>query len=391
MQEPPDDPVDLLSRLIAIPSVNPDDCDDAALAGEARLADFLDPLLRARGFSVSRHDTRPGRPNLIAAYGPAAPRRTLLLEVHLDTVGVRGMTIPPFTPEIREGRLYGRGACDMKGAMAAALCALRPDTLARLARAGWRVLFVGAMGEESGNLGIEDLVGRGLVAADMAIVLEPTGLAPVVAHKGALWVELGVAGVAAHGSVPERGLSAVRGMMFALALLEEDVRRLAEWTPHPLLGRPTLNIGRIRGGSAVNVVPDHCLVELDRRTLPSENHDQLLSQFLCLGDRLRADGVARDFSLRVLKDSRPFTAPADSELVGRLAACCREAGGVGEAQGTSWFSDAGPLAAACREVAVFGPGRIEQAHTEAEYIELEQLRAGTDILGRFLRGLAESL
>jgi acetylornithine deacetylase/succinyl-diaminopimelate desuccinylase-like protein len=179
-------------------------------------------------------------------------------------------------------------------------------------------------------------------------------------------------------------------MMHALSLLEDDMRHLAEREPHPLLGRPTLNIGRIRGGSAVNVVPDRCLAELDRRTLPSENHDQLLSQYLCLGDRLRAEGVARDFSLRVLKDSRPFAAPADSELVGRLAACCRAGGADGAVRGTSWFSDAGPLAAACREVAVFGPGRIEQAHTEAEYIELEQLRAGTDILGRFLDGLAES-
>lgn len=380
--------VDLLRKLISIPSVNPMLADDPAIGTERPLAEFMAGFLERRGFRVDWIEPIPGRPNVVGRFGPSQPRRSLLIESHLDTQGIHGMTVPPFGGEVRQGRLYGRGACDTKGPMAAALQALTPALLNRLAEAGVQLIYVGAVGEEKGNVGAEQLVDLEL-GADEALILEPTELAIVHAHKGAMWFELEARGRAAHSSNPALGVNAILGMMKAIAAIQRDVVAAQQKPPHPLLGHSTFNVGLIRGGSSINIVPDRCVVEVDRRTLPGEVNADLLQRVREHMKALVDAGDLTGWEVRPIKDGTPFETTAASRLVQRLAAACRQSGEPGRTEGAPWYSDAGPFARTCREVAVFGPGSIKQAHTADEYIEIASLEKGHAILVEFLTRLAD--
>jgi acetylornithine deacetylase ArgE len=379
----------LLEELVRIPSVSPSYTDDATIAGEQRIAEYVAAYLAERNFEIIMDEAEPGRPNLVATHGSDDASQTLLVEAHLDTVGVAGMTRSPFVLTEEDGRLYGRGACDTKGPLAAALWAMQPDVLAALSARGWRLVFVGAMGEEEGNRGAERLVERGLVRADEALILEPTELAVVHAHKGALWFEVEVKGRAGHGSAPDRGLSAIEGMQRVIQWLQQDTRA-APVPAHPALGEPTVNIGRIEGGMATNVIPDRCRIQVDRRSLPAERHEDLLQRIREELERLQVEGGIHGFALRVLKDSPPFETSADTRLARRLAESSRRVGVDVRTAGTSWFSDAGPLSRVCDHVVVFGPGSIREAHTAEEYIDLQSLQTGSDILLDLLQHLGEA-
>ncbi len=379
--------IHLLSELVAIPSVNPLLADDPRIGTEKPMAEHLAMLLKRKGFAVEWHEITANRPNVVGRFGPARPKRSLLIESHLDTQGVHGMTIPPFDPVVRDGRLYGRGACDTKGPAAAALWALTPAVLAELADAGVQVIYVGAVGEEKGNVGAEQLVDLD-VGADEALILEPTEHAIVHAHKGTLWYEVEVLGRAAHGSNPDKGLSAIR----AMALLMDDIAREIEQARlhhrSELLGPPSVNIGLIRGGSSINIVPDRCVIEVDRRTVPGEDNKAILGEIRAALIRLQALGAIANWNLTPIKEGTPFETKADTRLVRRLSAASDACGVAARTEGASWYSDAGPFARTCREVAVFGPGSILQAHTADEYIELASLQKGSEIIQRFLRDLA---
>ncbi len=382
--------VDLLYRLVSIPSVNPEDTDDPKVTGELRLAEFIAHHLDAKGFKVELLGPKRARPNVVARFGPAAARRRLLIEAHTDTVSVRNMVIDPFTPTLERGRLYGRGSTDTKGPMAAALNALTPQRLERLAEQDISFCFVGAMGEEKGCEGALWLAENGL-AADEAIILEPTGLDVVTAHKGVLWLNVILEGVAGHGSAPDRGRNAIEAAALLIGRLAEQMRAL-EVEPHPLLGLPTLNTGKIEGGSAVNIIPDLCRIEFDRRYLPSESEQAILAEFrrevkrLIEEDRLLGGRV----EFEEAKRSPAFSTRSDSRLVSELLEAGKSLGEHPRVRGSSWYSDAGPLAACCREVAVFGPGFIEQAHTRDEFIEIDQLKRGSAMLGAWLDRAAQA-
>lgn len=380
---------ELLGQLVAVPSINPSLSEDPSLGGENRLAKVLEIHLERLGFKTEWHEQTPGRANVVGRFGPAQPRRTILLESHLDTQGIHGMTVPPFDGIVEQGRLYGRGACDTKGPMAAALFALKPAVLQRLATAGCQVIYVGAMGEEKGNLGAEQLVDLG-VGADEAIVLEPTDLNIVHAHKGAFWFEVEVRGVAAHGSNPSLGRNAIEGMVHVMKALDAERTRL-EMHQNAVLGKPTLNVGLIRGGSSINIVPDRCVIEVDSRTVPGVRNGDILKRVRSDLDGLKAAGVLKDFSITPIKDGDPFETTADSGLVKRLLAACQDHQVTSQALGAAWYSDAGPFSRTCKDIAVFGPGSIRQAHTVDEYIELDNLETGARILETFLLKLADEV
>ncbi|MFH0907613.1 MAG: ArgE/DapE family deacylase [bacterium] len=380
---------ELLHQLVSIPSVNPSLADDPSIGGEARLAEFLAGHLERAGFKVDWHEATRGRPNVVGRYGPAQPRRSILVESHLDTQGIHGMTVPPFAGGIRDGKLFGRGACDTKGPMAAALTALDRPTLDAMAGAGIQLIYVGAMGEEKGNLGAEELVEVG-IGADEALILEPTDLRVVHAHKGMLWFEVEIEGFAAHGSNPGLGVSAIRGMMRVVERIENLVDAEAKTHVHPVLGRPTVNIGLIRGGSSINIVPDRCVIEVDRRVLPGDTSEQILRQVGQELDALKAKGDFSAWRIRKIKDGVPFETTAESALVKRLLASCAGAGVPPCAEGAAWYSDAGPFSRTCKEVAVFGPGSIRQAHTVDEFIELSSLESGMTILRSFFSELGST-
>lgn len=372
---------DLLREAVAIPSVNPSHGKDPSICGEKRMADWLQQQLELRGLSVELEPLLgPDRPAVIARNAVPSPVRTLMIEVHLDTVGVDNMTIDPFAGEIRDGRLYGRGACDMKGSTCALLAALTPERVAALTERQIGLLMVGAPDEETGLGGSRLLAARGL-AADDALILEPTRCVPVIAHKGAYWYEVTLTGIAGHGSQPEKGISTHE----ALATLLPELYRIhngeAARFLHPLLGKSTLNIGRIEGGSTYNVIPDHTRLELDRRVVEGEDPDVFCERVReALGTLVRDKRLVRG-EIHCSNWTPAFATDPQSSLVTSLQAAI---GGDCPPEGTSWVSDASMFSPVCRNTVVFGPGDIAQAHTVDEYISLEALDNGVDIFARFL-------
>lgn len=382
------DCVDLLKKLVAVPSVNPDHTDDMTIANEIRMAECVAEELASRGMTIEWDRFSPERASVIASYGPKEnPVHTLLLEAHLDTVEVANMAIPPFDPREENGRIWGRGACDTKGPMAAAMVAMTPDRLERLAAAGVRIIFVGAYGEERGNAGARHLVEQGL-GADTAIILEPTDLDIVYAHKGVMWIELLFHGRSGHGSDPARGINAISAMSRMIAWLEGMIARDQATHGLPDMGMPTLNIGRISGGVAMNVVAQQCRLHLDRRVMPGEQHDTIFAEMKAECDRLQAEGAITAYDLTLIGKGQPFKTDTETDLVQRLKRCLSDQGHEPQLKTAAWFSDAGPFASTCKELIVFGPGSILQAHTADEFIEVSELRIGAAVLGQYLDELA---
>ncbi len=372
------DVVDLLQQLVRIPSVNPDNAPGTADTGEETLAVFLSGWLESIGARVSLEEIRPGRPNLIARFAPLDGRPRILLGPHLDTVGVAGMTVDPFGGEIRDGRLWGRGASDTKGPMAAMLWALHEnrDLLENLPIA---VDFVGFMGEESGQWGSKDFAKNHGEDYTFALVGEPTSMEIVHVTKGSLWATLRTTGKAVHSSMPERGENAILKLTRALDRLDcHLVSELAGFT-HPVLGRSTMNVGVIRGGSRPNIVPDLAEAEIDIRITPSLTASG--GALKLLKDTLEF----HDLPVEIVSphENPPMDTPADHPVIRRLLATGTDV----KLAGAPWFSDAAHLSAGGIPSICIGPGSIDQAHTADEFIDLTALREGAEFFTKFVRGL----
>ena len=374
---------ELLRQVVAIPSVNPALAEDDALRGEARLVDFLEPWFAARGFRTRRVGATPGRPNLVARFGAQTPRKSILFESHLDTVGVGGFHGDPFALRAEGGRLIGRGACDTKGPLAAFMAALDADVLAALAKSGTEIVWLGAIGEETGNLGAEEAAADGL-RADECVVLEPTDLRIVHAHKGACWFTVATRGRAVHASDPARGDNAILKMPAVWKILEEATAEAGRTFQSAALGRPTVSVGTIRGGAATNVVPDACEIQVDRRLMPGETAARVLDDL-----RARLAGIPGGVEIALMKEGLPFHTGLEAGLVRTFSAALAAAGVAPACEGAAWCSDAGVLAGVCGETIVWGPGAIAQAHTVDEYIETASLEAGRETLRRFLLAAAQ--
>jgi acetylornithine deacetylase len=376
----------LLEQLIAIPSVSPEYAEDPDAAGESRIAGFLADTLGRLGFQIDLDEVAPGRPNLIASFGPNKPRKTLLLESHMDTVGVAGMLRPPFKAVYEGGRLYARGACDDKGPMAAALAALSRGMLDKLAASGVRIVFAGVMGEETGNIGATRLAEKN-IHFDQIVVLEPTELSIIHTHKGMIWLHVEVGGLAAHGSNPDRGVNAISGMARVIQILHERIAEDQQARHDPVLGQPTLNIGLIHGGCAVNMVPDSCSIEVDRRTVPGEDEVEIIERMRNGLVELQSQGRITSHAVRKIKLGHPFQTSENCELVTALKEGFKREGHQARMEGAAWYSDAGVLSRVAHEIVVFGPGSIKQAHTADEHIDCNDLQVGCDILRSFLESL----
>ena len=375
--------IEWLRQLVALPSVNPAMSTDDAQRNEARLVDWLEPWFAARGFRVERVGQTPGRPNLLVRVGARQPRRTLLFESHLDTVGVAGFQGDPFTLREENGRLYGRGACDTKGPLAAFMATLDDEVLAALATSSIELIWLGAIGEETGNLGAEEAIAAGL-RADECVVLEPTDLQVVHAHKGVCWFTAATRGRAAHASDPSRGDNAILKMAQVWGILAEATAEAAKQYPGHVLGSPTISIGTIQGGSGTNIVPDRCEIQVDRRLMPGESAPAV---FADLQQRLAV--VPGGVELTLLKEGLPFHTPADAPLVREFSAALAAGGVPSVVTGAPWCSDAGPLALACGQTIVWGPGAIAQAHTVDEFIETTALETARKVLRHFLLAAAK--
>ena len=289
---------ELLADLVRRPSVNPLGRTDVpdSVAHEHRVTDYLEQRLARQGIPCLRQPVHPGRDNLLAWVESPGAARTILLEVHQDTVPVEGMTIDPFGAEVRGGKLYGRGACDVKAGMAAMLAALERLHRERPAGAA-NVVLACTVDEELALTGVRRLV-RGPWPLggppDFAVVAEPTCLKVVTAHKGVTGWELVTDGRAAHASRPGDGVNAVYRMARLLVAAEAYAGRLSAARAHPTLGPATLSVGRVVGGVSVNTVPDRCAASVDRRLLPGEDPSAAADEFAAA---LRAAGGAGDFRL----------------------------------------------------------------------------------------------
>jgi len=372
--------VRLLQDLIALPSVNPAFFSDPQLHGEHRVAAFLESAARRQGLDVESQAVVPGRSNLLVRLSPRGEvRHRVLLAPHMDTVGEPAYALQ-LTPVVRDGRIYGRGACDTKGSVAAFF-----QSLLNVAASGPRpnhteILFVGLIDEENMQLGSRHFAQHG-PQGDLAIVGEPTGLEIVTAHKGDVWLRLRTTGRSAHGATPHRGKNAVTAMArIVLALETEYAAELAARPAHPRLGRPTVNVGRIDGGRQPNIVPAECTIDIDRRTLPGETEAGVRREIIAL---LRRHGLKAAYDNLRTNPCEPLDTCPDLPLVRSLT---RAAGRKGT-RGVHYFTDAAPLAAGGTPSVVFGPGDIAQAHTEREWLAISQLEKSIQILERFLRAL----
>jgi succinyl-diaminopimelate desuccinylase len=370
------DPVALAQRLLATPSMTPPG-DTAAAAA------LLVPLLQQAGFAITLHDTPRGGRNLLAVLPGAGTIAPLCLTGHLDTVplGDAHWSVDPFGGAIRDGRLYGRGASDMKAGVAA-LVAAAVETARFPARAADVVLILTAE-EESGSQGAMALADAHLLPrrASALLVAEPTACRPLLGHKGALWVRASFAGKAAHGSMPQLGDNAVDKAVRAAATLPA---LLGGYAPHPLLGAPTASIGTLHGGGKVNIVPDRAVLEVDLRSLPGMDHADLL-------DRLQA--LWPQAVLEVLTDLPPVLTPPEHPLVRTAQDVLEALEGERPEPGTvSFFTDASILTAALGHppVLLFGPGEPGQAHQTDEYCPVHTISEATAFYTAFARRWLEA-
>ncbi len=370
-----------LADLVSINSVNPQ---YPAGPGEGALAEYIGDFLRKNSIPFEFQTVFDGRPNVIARLEGKPGGRTLILEAHMDTACELGMVREPFRP-VREGnRLYGRGSCDTKGGLAAMLHALRAlrDQGGRLSNS---VVLVAAVDEEHSFRGVVKFLEKG-IQADGAIVAEPTDLAIVIASKGVLRWRLKTRGRAAHSSKPHLGINAVNKMAKVLTAIEERFPAVFQKRRHPLLGSPTLNVGKIRGGVQVNQVPDACVVEIDRRLLPGETKETVWEEFETLLAELRAHDPELEVEMEppMLEDC-PLETAASERIVQVMSKVSRELGAEDRITGVPYGSDASKLARAGIPSVIFGPGSIDQAHAADEFVDLDQVALAAEIYARTIQ------
>ncbi len=364
---------ELCQALVRIPSVNPAGQPGTEHVGEQRCADHVAQFLRGLGAEVTLREVLPSRPNVVARFPPDRPGKPrLLLAPHLDTVSVAGMTIDPFGAELRDEKLWGRGASDTKGSMAAMLWALR-ERRGQLAGLSHEIWFAGLAGEEAGQQGAIALAAEERFA--FVIAGEPTGLDVVHLHKGCTRLRLVARGLAVHAAHPELGDNAIDKMTVALRWLREVLKPELAACTHPMLGRATGSVGTIAGGSKTNIVPDFCEATIDLRTVPGAGMETLLGSLTA-----RLQSHVPGLEVEATHAAALNTDPAHP-LIAKLATL------GARPIGAPWFCDAAVFARQGVPAIALGPGSIEQAHTKDEWIAVADLEKGAQFFAQFLASL----
>ena len=360
----------LTSQLVAIESINPDVVSSGS--GEAAIARFVAEWCERAGLETSFTEPAPGRPNVVAVARGSGGGRTLMLNAHTDTVGVAGMT-EPFTARLDGGRLYGRGAYDMKGSLAA--CMLASAAAARHDLRG-DVVLTAVSDEEFASVGTEAVASS--IRADAAIVAEPTEMQVAVTHRGFVCFEIETIGRAAHGSRPHLGIDAIAKMGRVLVGVEELDRRLRAHPTHARLGSGSVHASLIEGGQEYSSYPARCLLQAERRTIPGETVELAEGEIREILSAAGRDDLEFAGEVRVVASREPFEVADDAELVGVVRRCSAAAGVEPETVGVPFWADSALLAASGIPTVLFGP-RGEGAHAEVEWVDVGDLERCVEI------------
>ncbi len=368
--------VNTLARLVRLDSINPSIAPEGA--GEAAVARSLARTLESVGLDVEVLEGRPGRPSVLATLPGTGGGRSLMLNGHEDTVGVAGMP-GPFSAEIRGGRMYGRGAHDMKGSLAACVGAVKALVDGRVRLRGDLVVAAVA-DEEYGSLGTMEVIARRRV--DAAIVAEPTNLAICLAHKGYAWIDVEVAGRAAHGSRFTEGIDANLRMGRYLARLEQLERSLRTGVSHPLVGPPSLHAALLRGGSGMSTYAERCLLTIERRVVPGETEADVLGPLRAIAAALHDEDPSFRASVRTVFARNPWEVSPDASIVRTLGDAAEQVLGARPALvGDTPWMDAALLAEAGVETVVMGPTGAGE-HSAEEWVELDSVVTLAEVLAR---------
>ncbi len=370
--------IETLASLVRLNSVNPAYGDGGT---EENVVPFIRDFFTRRGIETFTQEVFPGRHNIIARL-PGQTSRRIVLEAHMDTVSIKGMSIAPFDPVIKDGRLHGRGSVDDKAGLAAmmhAVAALKDEGITPPCE----VWMAAVVDEEFSFRGVVKLC-EGL-QADASIVAEPTEMRAVIASKGVLRWRIKVHGKAAHSSKPHLGVNAITNMARLVLALEAENTNLAART-HPLLGPGTLNVGVINGGVQVNFVPDQCAIEIDQRLLPGESAVAALARCQQIIDGLAQqhpgfDAVIEDPPLLV---DEALDTPPEASTVLAARQVLRALGLNDEPCGVPFGSDASKLSRAGIPTIVFGPGSIDQAHAADEFVPIDEVLTATEFYRQFI-------
>jgi acetylornithine deacetylase len=365
--------VELTSQLVAIESINPEL--GVGGSGESELARFVAEWCERAGLETTLSEAAPGRPNVVAIARGTGGGRSLMLNAHMDTVGVAGVT-DPFVAKVEDGRLYGRGAYDMKGSLAACMLAA-----AAAKERGLRgdVIVTAVSDEEVASVGTEAIAAT--LQADAAIVTEPTELQLAVAHRGFVLLEIETIGRAAHGSRPHLGIDAIAKMGRVLTGIEELDQRLRANPTHPYVGSGSVHASLIEGGQEYSSYPARCVLQAERRTIPGESVELAVDEIQAIIDGAAAADSDFAGSVRSLASREPFEVEEDADVVASVRRCAAPVlGSDPDIVGVSFWADSALLAGAGIPTVLFGP-RGEGAHAEVEWVDVESLEQCVEIYG----------
>jgi acetylornithine deacetylase len=375
--------LNLLADLISIDSINP--AYGANAPGEARIGQYVADYYQRHKISFEKQEVLPDRFNVIGKVNGRDKSRCLIFDAHLDTVSVDGMTIEPFTPEVKDNRMFGRGSCDTKAGMAGMMLALKQVSLSdELPETN--ICLTTTIDEEYAFQGIRHLTAQG-IHADGAVVAEPTELDTIIAHKGCMRWKILVHGLSAHSAKPQLGINAITKMANLIQAIECRIPSLYEGKKHPVLGSPTFNFGTVKGGIQVNLVPEACELQIDRRTLPGEEPASILAEFQEIVDDLsRSDPEFRAVIEAPFLEDAYLDTPATAAIVNLTERACHSVLGRSRLQGVPYATNASKLSRVGIPSVVIGPGNIDQAHTAVEFVDLDQVVQAAEIYLHIMLG-----
>ncbi|MGX9576385.1 M20 family metallopeptidase [Mesorhizobium sp. f-mel] len=375
----PAETVPLLQELINIESINPSLSPKGS--GEKAVAKFLERFCKERNMPYELQEVTDGRSNFLTWVPGQEPERRILFIAHMDTVPIDKWDSDPFSGEQREGRIYGRGSCDTKGSLAAMLIAL--STLGeRQPKA--TVVLAASIDEEYRKLGARAIAQSG-VSYEAAVVGEPSELELIVAHMGSVRWQIEVEGVPAHSSRPHLGVNAITGMARIILALDEHHRELMSRPHHPLVGSSLLTVSLIEGGLELTTVPPACRIWIDRRLIPGETPQEAIQEVEEILESFRQGEhkIKVRSLLPALEDPPPISSES-SRIADVAAAACAAVAGTGEQKGASGGTDANQLSLAGIPCVVIGPGCTAQAHTNNEFVDIDQLNKAVEIYQRIM-------